>query len=99
VIPRLIRFSGVLKDRTGNSPAGVVGLTCSLYELPEGGSPLWVGTETAKADEQGRYTVLAAYLPQKFRQKLFQPIRTGLHLSGVHASEAYMRTLEKSNIT
>ena len=58
VVPRLVRFSGVLKDRTGKAANGEVGLTCSLYELPEGGSPLWVESDAVKLDEQGRYTVL-----------------------------------------
>ena len=72
VVPRLVRFSGVMKDRTGKSPTGVVGLTCSLYELPEGGSPLWVEAETVKLDEQGRYTVLlGATLPDGLPLDLF----------------------------
>ena len=41
----------------------------------------------------------APHVPQKFRQKLFQPIRAGLHLSGIHISEAYMRRLEVSSST
>lgn len=72
VVPRLVRFSGVLKDRTGKGATGVVGLTCSLYELPEGGSPLWVEAETVKLDEQGRYTgLLGATLPDGLPLDLF----------------------------
>jgi hypothetical protein len=41
----------------------------------------------------------AAQVAQKFQQELFQPIRTGFHLSGVDVSEAYMRTLGKATIT
>jgi hypothetical protein len=72
VVPRLVRFSGALKDRTGKAATGVVGLTCSLYELPEGGTPLWVESETAKLDEQGRYSVLlGATLPDGLPLDLF----------------------------
>jgi hypothetical protein len=71
-VPRLIRFSGVLKDHTGKLPSGVVGLTCSLYELQEGGSPLWVESETVKPNEQGRYTVLlGGSLPEGLPLDLF----------------------------
>jgi hypothetical protein len=72
MIPRLVKFSGVLKDRNGKAATGVVGLTCSLYELPEGGSSLWTEAETAKLDEQGRYTVLlGATLPDGLPLDLF----------------------------
>jgi hypothetical protein len=36
----------------------VVGLTFSLYELPEGGSPLWVETQSLTLDSLGHYTAL-----------------------------------------
>jgi hypothetical protein len=50
----------------------VVGLTCSLYELQEGGSPLWVESETVKLNEQGRYTVLlGGSLPEGLPLDLF----------------------------
>jgi len=72
VVPRLVRFSGVVKDWTGKAATGVVGLTCSLYELPEGGSPLWVEAETVKLDEQGRYTgLLGATFPDGLPLDLF----------------------------
>jgi hypothetical protein len=57
-VPRLIKFTGVVKDLTGKVPTGTVGLTFSLYELPEGGSPLWVETQSVPLDSQGRYTAL-----------------------------------------
>jgi len=72
VVPRLVRFSGVVKDWRGKAATGVVGLTCSLYELPEGGSPLWVEAETVKLDEQGRYTgLLGATFPDGLPLDLF----------------------------
>jgi hypothetical protein len=57
-VPRLVRFSGVVKDSTGRAQTGVVAVTFSLYELQDGGTPLWVETQKVQADEQGGYTVL-----------------------------------------
>src|SRR5208282_3032250 len=57
-VPRLIKFTGAVKDLTGKVPTGVVGLTFSLYELPQGGSPLWVETQSLSLDALGRYTAL-----------------------------------------
>ncbi len=57
-VPRLIKFTGAVKDLTGKVPTGVVGLTFSFYELPEGGSPLWVETQSLPLDSLGRYTTL-----------------------------------------
>jgi len=58
VVPRLIRFSGTVHDSSGSVVTGSVGLTFSLYQLPDGGQPLWVETQTVTADSQGHYTVL-----------------------------------------
>jgi hypothetical protein len=57
-VPRLIRFSGVAQDETRNPMTGVVGITFSLYEDQQGGSPLWVETQNVQADANGRYTSL-----------------------------------------
>ena len=57
-VPRLIKFAGIVKDLTGKVPTGVVGLTFSLYELPEGGNPLWTETQSLSLDALGRYTAL-----------------------------------------
>ena len=58
VVPRLIQFSGIVKDAEGEPPTGSLELTFSLYQFQEGGSPLWVETQTAHLDSQGRYTAL-----------------------------------------
>src|SRR5437762_756674 len=58
VVPRLVKYSGVVKDSAGEVHSGTVGLTFALYEAQQGGSPLWVETQSVQADEQGRYTVL-----------------------------------------
>jgi len=55
---RLMKFSGALRDRTGNARTGAVGLTLALYKDQQGGSPLWLEVHNAQLDEQGRYTVL-----------------------------------------
>jgi len=58
VVPRLVKFSGIVKDSAGRAHSGTFDLTFALYELQEGGNPLWVETQSVQADEQGRYTVL-----------------------------------------
>ena len=69
-VPRLIRFSGVITSQTAHmaqSPAGEkgdarppvsVGVIFSLYELQEGGNPIWSESQRLGLDDQGRYTVL-----------------------------------------
>jgi hypothetical protein len=57
-VPRLIKFSGVLKSADNHPQAGAVNVNLALYELQQGGSPLWSETQTVNLDEQGRYTVL-----------------------------------------
>ena len=58
-VPRLTSFSGIVQDSAGKPPgAGVVGITFSLYEEQEGGSPLWAEIQNVQLDDQGRYSVL-----------------------------------------
>jgi hypothetical protein len=57
-VPRLLKFSGVLKDPMGQPRTGVIGVTFALYEEQEGGAPLWLETQNVNADDQGRYTVV-----------------------------------------
>ena len=64
VVPPLIRFTGVMtssgsQNRAASSASGaLVTATFSLYELQEGGTPLWSETQKVQLDEQGRYVVL-----------------------------------------
>jgi len=67
VVPRVIKFSGAInpeiaqikESETGkNTSPRVVGITFSLYELQEGGSPLWSESQSVQLDGQGRYIVL-----------------------------------------
>jgi len=55
---RLVKLSGVVQDALGQPRTGVVGITFALYQEQEGGAPLWLETQNAQLDEQGRYTVL-----------------------------------------
>ncbi|MGA8214923.1 MAG: hypothetical protein WB799_15105 [Candidatus Sulfotelmatobacter sp.] len=57
-LPRLVRFGGTVKDLNGSPLNGVVGITFALYSEPTGGAPLWLETQNATADGNGRYTVL-----------------------------------------
>jgi len=69
-VPRLIRFSGAVNPQIAQIPqnednegakaqaATPISLTFSLYELQEGGSPLWTETQSVQLDSQGHYTVL-----------------------------------------
>jgi hypothetical protein len=59
VVPRLVQFSGTVTDSSGKPATGTVAITFSLYELQEGGSPLWSETQSLPLDSQGHYT---AYL-------------------------------------
>jgi trimeric autotransporter adhesin len=66
-VPRLIKFSGEVNpqiaqnkdNESGKSQTATqISLTFSLYELQEGGSPLWTETQSVQLDSQEHYTVL-----------------------------------------
>lgn len=58
VVPRLMKFSGVLRDATGKPVTGPVDVTFALYSSDAGGDPLWFETQSVQADDEGRYTSL-----------------------------------------
>jgi trimeric autotransporter adhesin len=58
VVPPLVNFGGVLTDVNGKPLAGVVGVTFSLYQEQDGGSPLWMETQNVEPDETGHYSVM-----------------------------------------
>jgi len=67
VVPRLVKFSGKVNPQITQIKEGesgknqlptVVGVTFSLYELQDGGTPLWSESQKVQLDDQGRYTVL-----------------------------------------
>ena len=49
-VPRLIKFSGVAKDASGQRRSGVVGITFSIYAEQQGGAALWMETQNAALD-------------------------------------------------
>ena len=66
-VPRLINFSGTINPQTtqvtqnqtqASTPSRAIDVTFSLYELQEGGAPLWSESQKVQLDEQGHYTVL-----------------------------------------
>ncbi len=57
-VPRLVKFSGVVKDAAGAPRTGSVGLTFSIYAEQEGGATLWMETQNVELDVEGRYSVL-----------------------------------------
>ncbi len=57
-VPRLIKFSGVAKDASGQPRSGTVGITFSIYASQEGGAPLWMETQNLELDARGHYAVL-----------------------------------------
>ena len=66
-VPRLINFSGTISPQItqvtqnqtqASTPSRAIDVTFSLYELQEGGAPLWSESQKVQLDEQGHYTVL-----------------------------------------
>jgi hypothetical protein len=55
-VPRLVKFSGVLKDYSGNLLNGTVEAAFAVYREASGGVPLWEETQNVRFSD-GRYTV------------------------------------------
>ncbi len=69
VVPRLVNYSGVLTDVNGKPQTGVVGVTFTLYQDSEGGTPLWMEIQNVQTSKSGHYSVMlgsttSAGLPQ-----------------------------------
>ncbi len=56
-VPALTSFSGILIGADGKPLTGMVGVTLSLYKDQQGGAPLWLETQSVKADRSGRFTL------------------------------------------
>lgn len=56
-VPRMVKFSGLLKDASGNLLNGTVGISFAVYAESTGGAALWEETQNVQFS-QGRYTVL-----------------------------------------
>jgi hypothetical protein len=57
-VPRLVQFSGTLRDAAARPVAGVVSVTFALYAEQDGGAPLWTETQNVQADASGHYATL-----------------------------------------
>jgi hypothetical protein len=57
-VPRLVQFSGVLKDEAGRPLTGIQGVTLALYNKQADGPALWQETQNVTADSDGRFVVL-----------------------------------------
>ena len=57
-IPDTFKFRGVLEDAGGKPLTGVVGVTFSIYDDPQGGAPLWTETQNVEANDEGHYSVV-----------------------------------------
>jgi len=57
-VPRLLKFSGMLKDAEGRPRTGMAGILFAVYPASVGGAPLWLETHNVQLDQQGRYSAL-----------------------------------------
>ena len=71
-VPRLIQFSGVLKDSALRPVSGGASVTFAIYAEQEGGTALWSETQNVLADANGHYSiVLGAATSGGFPAELF----------------------------
>jgi trimeric autotransporter adhesin len=57
-VPRLVQFSGTLKDSSARSISGPASVTFAIYAEQDGGTALWSETQNVLADANGHYNVL-----------------------------------------
>ena len=89
LVPRLIQFSGVLKDKQNKPLTGVQGVTFALYKEQNGGASLWIETQNVQTDFTGAFTVLlGASSPQGLPMKNGVPVkrRPRAHSAATHAA-------------
>lgn len=55
-VPRLVSFNGMATDVNGKPLTGIVGITFSIYQDQQGGTPLWFETQNVSPNPSGRYT-------------------------------------------
>jgi hypothetical protein len=56
-VPRLVKFSGAVKDAGGKPVSGMAGIAFALYQDQQGGTPLWIENQNVQPDATGHYTV------------------------------------------
>lgn len=69
IVPQLVNYSGVLTDTNGKPLTNLVGVTFTLYQESEGGTPLWMEIQNVQPTKSGHYSVMlgsttSAGLPQ-----------------------------------
>jgi hypothetical protein len=57
VVPRLVNYSGMLQDASGEPVTDIRGVTFLLYQDAHGGAPVWMETQNVTPDKSGHYTV------------------------------------------
>jgi len=71
-IPKLINYSGVLKDSSGKVLTSVTGVAFLIYAEEHGGAPLWMEAQNVQPDSRGNYTAqLGATKPDGMPVELF----------------------------
>src|SRR5580765_2299342 len=58
VVPPLMNFSSVLTDGNGKAITAETTVTFLLYKESQGGSPLWMESQSVKPDNTGHYSVM-----------------------------------------
>src|SRR5215831_3384479 len=56
-VPRLINYSGILRNSGGKTITAITGVTFLLYKDDQGGAPLWLETQNVTPDRTGHYSV------------------------------------------
>ena len=93
-VPRLIKFSGVMKDFTGKPLMGPVDINFAIYKEQTDAEPVWQEMQTLQLDEQGRYTVLlGAMQPEGLPMGLFSSGEARWLEVNAAGTEAQPRTL------
>jgi trimeric autotransporter adhesin len=57
-VPRLVQFTGTLRDAASHPVAGVASVTFAIYAEQDGGAALWSETQNVIADSNGHYNAL-----------------------------------------
>jgi hypothetical protein len=57
-VPRLVQFTGTLKDASARPITGVASVTFAIYSEQDGGSALWTETQNVIADANGHFNAL-----------------------------------------
>src|SRR5271169_3903091 len=57
-VPRLVQFSGTLKDSAARSVTGLASVTFAIYAEQDGGVALWSETQNVTADANGHYSAV-----------------------------------------